>query len=315
MKSLLRATLLAAASAFALSSGALAACQPGQYEVVTDASTTPPTTACFSRFNYGLGTATTGQINPSGPLVQWWSGIGAEVHGTNGTAVGDHAKVGAWVPAVPESDDYAPAYDETLDDGTIVHHDQVGTAGIPAHAAPVDDGTAIGANSSVQHDHSTALGAGAASTADHQVTLGTGEDTVRAPGITSQLSKDRQSGPLEFVTTDADGNLASDGGALSQWASATDGRLATHDMLLKSYGDKLKDHAKGIAIAAAMPDAWLSDSKNFGVFASFGGFDGETALGVAAIGRLGRSFSINAKIGTDTGFEHVGYQVGAGWQF
>jgi hypothetical protein len=180
---------------------------------------------------------------------------------------------------------------------------------------PVDNGTAIGANSSVQHDHSTAIGAGSSSTADHQVTLGTGEDTVRAPGITSQTSKDRQSGPLEFVTTDADGNLASDGGAMAHWASATDGRLATHDMLLKSYGDKLKDHAKGLAIAAAMPDAWLSDSKNFGVFASFGGFDGETALGVAAIGRLSRSFSINAKIGTDTGFEHVGYQVGAGWQF
>ena len=73
--------------------------------------------------------------------------------------------------------------------------------------------TAVGAGATVLGDHSTALGAGAVATTDHQFVMGTAADTYRAPGIVSQLSKDRQTqGPIEIVTSDQGGNLATDGG-------------------------------------------------------------------------------------------------------
>ena len=166
---------------------------------------------------------------------------------------------------------------------------------------PVDNGTALGSGSSVQHNHSTAVGADAKSTKEHQVTLGTGSDTIKAPGITSQKSKNRQNGPLEVVTSDENGNLATDGGAIY-------GQLDNHS-------SQLAEHAKGLAIAMAMPNAWLSDKKSFGIFGSVGGFDDETAVGFAAIGRIDETFSLNAKFGSDTEFKQFGWQVGAGAQW
>lgn len=92
-------------------------------------------------------------------------------------------------------------------------------------------------------------------------------------------------------------------------------RLTAHDALLSEYAATLKDHARGLAIATAMPDAWLSDKKNFGVFASMGGFGDETAFGFAAIGRLDETFSVNAKLGADSSLKDFGWQVGMGAQW
>lgn len=170
----------------------------------------------------------------------------------------------------------------------------------PAHwiaDKPVSNGTAVGAGAVVEHDNSTALGAGARSTDTNQVTLGTKAETISAPGITSQLSKDRQIGSLELVTTDSEGRLASDGGAVFA--------------RLNAYEGKLEQHAKGIAIAMSLPDAWIESNKRFAIAGSVGGFDGETALGAAAILRLDDVWSVNGKLGSDTSFEEFGWQLGA----
>lgn len=92
-------------------------------------------------------------------------------------------------------------------------------------------------------------------------------------------------------------------------------RLNAHDDILAGHGETLEDHAKGLAIAMALPDAWLSDSKSFGIFGSVGGFDDETALGFAAIGRLDETWSVNGKLGADTDFDHFGWQAGFGAQW
>ncbi len=99
-------------------------------------------------------------------------------------------------------------------------------------------------------------------------------------------------------------------------------RLDAHDALLSqqaqaigAHGKKLEEHERGLAIAMAMPDAWLSDKKRFGVFGAFGGFEGETALGVAAIGRINDTWTLNLKGGADTGFKNFGWQLGAGAQW
>lgn len=215
------------------------------------------------------------------------------VKGINGVAVGDNAMVGEYVPA---SDNGTP--EDPTDD-------------IPGHYRYVDNGTAVGAGSKVTHAGSTALGAGAKSTDTDQVTLGTEKDTIKAPGIASQKSKDRQVGSLEVVTSDAQGNLATDGGAIYNQLGQYGNTLDSHSAMLSAHSKKLEEHAKGIAIAMSLPDAWLEEKKRFAIAGSVGGFDGETAIGAAVILRLDETWSINGKLGSDTEFDQFGWTVGA----
>ena len=91
--------------------------------------------------------------------------------------------------------------------------------------------------------------------------------------------------------------------------------LAAHDALLSDHARQIGEHSQGLAIAMAMPDAWLADGKRFGIFGAVGGFEGETAIGLAMIARVGDGATVNAKFGADTGFEVTGWQIGAGFQF
>lgn len=207
------------------------------------------------------------------------------VAGQNSVALGNRAVVGRTENYV--DDNGTP--EDTSDD---VEHTRI---------VPVNRGTAIGADATVGHNNSTAIGAGAKSTDTNQVTLGTKSETISAPGITSQLSKDRQVGSLELVTSDAQGRLATDGGSVFN--------------RLNAFGTRLDEHAKGLAISMAMPDVWLSDKKRFGIFGGVGGFEGETALGFGVIGRIDETFTLNAKGGADTDFDHFGWQVGVGAQW
>lgn len=227
----------------------------------------------------------------------------AIVNGINGVAVGDGAMVGEWVPASDHDNDPL-------------------TPDLPGHYKYVDGGTAIGANAKVTHQGSTALGAGAKSTDTDQVTLGTEKDTVRAPGITSQKSKDRQVGPLEVVTTDSQGRLASDGGEIYNRLGSLEGvtgshgsQLNAHSALLSQHSARLDEHAKGLAIAMAMPDTWLGEKDRFAIAGNLGGFSDETAIGFAAIARIDQTWSLNAGVGSDTEFEEFGWKIGAraGW--
>lgn len=274
--------------------------------------------------SFGSGSAVSGVIvsddggtpdDPSDDTGAYLPPVTA-VYGQASTAIGHGATVGRSETYMEGGvdgilgDDPTTVADESLDD---VQRTRL---------VPVNDGTALGANSSVQHNNSTAVGAGAKSTDERQVTLGTKDETIRAEGITSQKSKDRQQGPLEVVTSDSGGRLATDGGAIFnqlgslESTSASHGvRLNAHDALLNAHSAQLEDHSKGLAIAMAMPDAWLSDKKRFGIFGAVGGFDDETALGFAAIGRIDETFSLNAKIGGDTEFKQFGWQVGVGAQW
>jgi hypothetical protein len=139
-----------------------------------------------------------------------------------------------------------------------------------------NDDTAIGHNATVTGDHSTALGADAVATQDHQMVFGTKSDTYTAPGITSGLSQSRQSGPLEIVTSDKDGNLATDNGDIFR-------------RLNNAEGDVDRTRA-GVALAIAMEGPDLTGNERFGMSANWGNFDGENAFGMGFIGVLGEGF-------------------------
>ena len=277
MRIFLNITAAMAVSAVALGSAgaarAQAECQAGMTEVYTNEGG-EAVFHCVTVGETGEGGAVTGQIVPTGETLEDADGNPhgiseyvnptAEVHGENGLAAGNGSKVGTGrlVEAVDPSctngasvasgggcRPYRPV-DGICANGNPAPRnglctDAVYTAGTPAHwedLHTVSEGTAVGASSSVQHDHSTALGAGSASTDDHQVTLGTGEDTLRAPGVTSQKSKDRQSGALQVLTTDEDGHVASDGGQIFETLDNHEGRIKGNSDKNDEQDSALADH-------------------------------------------------------------------------
>jgi len=96
-----------------------------------------------------------------------------------------------------------------------------------------EDATAIGDQTRALGDGSVVIGTNSDSdpnstNRDNHVLLGMKEHTYTLPGITSQESKNLQSGPLEVVTTDQDGNLASM--SMSQIASQQQVEQNTDDI-------------------------------------------------------------------------------------
>ena len=107
--------------------------------------------------------------------------------------------------------------------------------------------TALGQGAVAGHVNATALGTGAATTRDNQMMFGTATSTYTAPGITSAASRAAQSGPVEVVTSDAQGNLATDGGAIMSQINQAFRRI--------------DENTQGIAIALAMGGIYVPESK------------------------------------------------------
>ena len=196
------------------------------------------------------------------------NGSGNGVDGANNIAIGNNA--GNSVVA-----------SNTIAVGTNAQaNGEFGVAiGYNAFAAGPND-TALGAGATVTADHSTALGAGATATRPNEFVMGTTSDTYKAPGITSQKSKNRQSGPLEVVTSDSNGHLATDGGAIF-------GQL---DKLNQQTNDLYRRTGKneaGVALALAAINPDLTGNEQFGMTANWGNFEGSNAFGMGFEGVLG----------------------------
>ncbi len=193
--------------------------------------------------------------------------IGSEAQARNhrATAVGSGAVAGGPRSTALGTDSIARG------SGAVAVGDsaQTGTPGVGARNA-----IAAGRNTNAQADGSVAIGTdsgdvGAVATRENQFVLGTANHTYTAPGITSDASRSFQTGPLEVLTSDANGNLASDGGQIF---------------------DQLSEHGAGIAIAMAVENPDLVGAETFGLSANVGFYEGNTALGIAAMGVLGYNF-------------------------
>jgi hypothetical protein len=144
-------------------------------------------------------------------------GANAEATGIGAIAVGSGIG-GAGAAFTEASGDYAVSigFDATADSTSSIAVGDSSTIGADSMYA-----SAYGANTSVGPDAPGAVaigtdsdGHGAAAALPNQYVMGTVNHTYTAPGITSATSKARQSGPLEVVTSDASGNLATDGGQI-----------------------------------------------------------------------------------------------------
>jgi hypothetical protein len=146
--------------------------------------------------------------------------------------------------------------------------------------------------------------------------LGTAGQTVSAPGITSAQSRQRQSGPVEIVTTDASGNLASDGGVLFGELSSINRQLSTIDNRLNTLDRRTEKAFEGVAMSMAMASAvpYLSDSENFAFSGSFGAFEtGNQALAFGVRARVSRAMSLGGGLAVGVQDGSVGGTVNARW--
>ena len=147
--------------------------------------------------------------------------------------------------------------------------------------------TAVGPQASALPSGSGAFGFGATAALTNQQVFGTTSNTYTTPGITSSLSQQRQTGPLQLLTTDANGNLASDSGA-------TFTRIA-----------KLQ---AGVALALAAEAPSLAAGETFGFRLGWGNFNGfSNAAAASAIGVICKGCLVSGdRIAIDGSF-------GAGW--
>lgn len=159
-----------------------------------------------------------------------------------------------------------------------------------------DFSTALGYNTlvSLGHTDSTAIGANAETTRANQVMLGTAAESYTLPGLPGDLSRSFQSGPLELVTTDAEGNLASGGGSI--------------------FGD-IEDNTEGIAIALALENPDLKGSEKFGIAVNGGYYGGEYAVAGTVMATLfeganGGRLAIAGGAGYGVERENVGARAG-----
>ncbi|MCD6581147.1 MAG: hypothetical protein J7K90_05035 [Desulfuromusa sp.] len=148
--------------------------------------------------------------------------------------------------------------------------------------ANADDTMAIGTNAQANAAGSAAFGQGAVANQTQQQVFGTQENTYTTPGITSGLSRSRQTGPIEVATSDIDGNLATDGGQIFE---------------------ALSDNQAGVAIAMALQVPSLHAGESFGVALSWGMFNKSQALGLSAMGVAARDvFKKGDRIALTGGF-------------
>jgi hypothetical protein len=160
--------------------------------------------------------------------------------------------------------------------------------------------TAVGANSTAGFTNSAAFGSGATTTRANQQAFGTANNNYTMPGITSASSRANQTGSLQLATTDAFGNLASDGGA-------------TFMAIARAQA--------GVAVAMAMSPPVLAHGEKIGVRVGWGGFNSyggaSNAYGVNAAGVLAENmFSKHDRLTVDLGLgvgssQFMGYRESA----
>ena len=141
--------------------------------------------------------------------------------------------------------------------------------------------TAVGMNANAAYANSAAFGSGAAATAANQQMFGTAGNTYTTPGITSAASKAAQTGPVQLVTSDAGGDLAT--GTLSSLGVASSADIGAINSQLAGLNASINNVANraysGVAMAFAMAGVpTVLPGETFVTTMNYGTFESENAL-------------------------------------
>jgi YadA-like membrane anchor domain/Head domain of trimeric autotransporter adhesin len=172
----------------------------------------------------------------------------------------------------------------------------------------------IGTNSTANFANSAAFGQGATVTFANQQVFGTATNTYTTPGITSAASKAAQSGPLQLVTSDAGGNLATS--TLADLGLASSADISGINSRLNDLTDRSNKAYTGVAMAFAMAGVpTLMPNERFAVTGNWGTFQGTNGLAFNAAARITNNIQLNGGIGYGANQNLVGGRVGVrvGW--
>jgi autotransporter adhesin len=245
--------------------------------------------------NGGAGTAGWGDnvnvVGSGNTIASTASAVGSSVTG-NGNTVNASAAV-------------------VIANGATVTGGNAIAIGNDVHVAGTN-GIAVGKLASADYTNSVAIGAGATATRDNQQVFGTASSTYTLSGVASSASRAAQSGPVQVVTSDSGGNLAT--ASLSDLGLASIGDINAINARLN---DLTKESRRGIAATAALAVAMTPSAPGkTTVSVNTGFFKGETGMGVALAHRLNFStpFILHGSYANAGGNGHVG-RVGFGFEF
>jgi hypothetical protein len=155
--------------------------------------------------------------------------------------------------------------------------------------------TAVGQGASAAFTNSAAIGAGVTATTANQFSIGNANNTYTMAGIASDASRAAQSGPIEVVTTDLNGNLATDNGHI--------------------FG-KLDDLEEGVAMAMALPSLGvLPPGVPFAISGAWGTFEGSHALAAAGSFAVAPNLMIEGGVAFGLNNNNIGARAGVIWAF
>jgi hypothetical protein len=179
---------------------------------------------------------------------------------------------------------------------------------------------AFGASATATFAGSSAFGAGATTTRTQQQMFGNAGNTYTMAGLTSGASAAAQSGPVQIVTSDSGGNLATStaaglGLATTSQINAINSQLSSLSSTINNVNTEAR---RGIAATAAMAYAPTPSGPGRTTVAINGSvFENVGGVGVAFQHRLatpGNPVYVSAAYGNGGGREHVG-RVGLGFEW
>jgi hypothetical protein len=245
------------------------------------------------------------------------TGAGANAIGENATAIGTRSLAnGTNATTLGGPGTIANGNNATaLGQGSLANADAATAVGQGATvAAGATGGSAFGQGAAAAFAGSTAIGAGAVTTAPNQMAFGTASSTYVAPGITSGASKAAQSGPLQIVTSDAGGNLATNTAAGLGLASLTD--INSVNARISDLDGRATKALNGVSMAFAMAGTpWLLPAERFAVAMDWGTFQGTNAVALNGAFRLSTNVQASGGLAYGANGGGVGGRAGVrvGW--
>ena len=122
------------------------------------------------------------------------------------------------------------------------------------------------------------------------------------PGVTSAASLAAQTGPTKFVTSDANGNIATGAYGPNDIASLQSSVAALQGDIKRAY--------EGSAVAIAMGGAVLPDNKKFAISMNYGTYSGQNGAAFSALLRVSNNVVLNAGVGAGFAQGGVGGRAG-----
>ncbi len=246
-----------------------------------------------------VGTASTASGTQSSAFGQ-----GASAGGVNSTAVGTTAAAsGVNSSAFGQGATASGTNSTASGTSSTASSDQSAVFGAGATASG-SASTASGYSSTASGANSAAFGSGAAATKANQQMFGTSSNTYTTPGITSAASKAVQTGPVQLVTSDAGGDLAT--GSLSGLGIASSAEL--NNVANRAYS--------GVAMAFAMAGVpTVLPGERFVTTMNYGTFEGANALSFNGAMHVTDHIQFDAGIGYAPDQGIVGGRAGVriGW--